>query len=291
MAINNGIQDGFIGNLRNANAATTKKETKETKSEPSKQNNGEFFSKARDAVKEVVSKAKTNSGRKSEKQKLNDFIESYRSASKETKEAVQSRLKADSVANDFITRFRDADEYTQRRIANKLRDGSEESAGVMNKLLSSVEPGFQGPSGEFFNKRPEPQVPQQPQQPQELQEPQGPTMQAPKEPEGPQGASQEDSGTDVVEYTYKPGDTFGRVLMKIGLSDGRNLWGDNGDVAYYTKQLVDQGFWPSGQPGNIPVGSTIRLRRRGWENQTPAKNTPMVPDAVTGKMISAERRA
>lgn len=263
MAISNGIQDGFIGNLRNANAATTKKETK---SEPAKKGNGEFFSKASNAVKEAASKAKANSGRKSEKQKLNDFIESYRNASKETKEAVQSRLKADSVANDFITRFRDADEYTQRRIANKLRDGSEESAGVMNKLLSSVEPGFRGPSGEFFNKRPEPQQPQQPQEP---QEPQGPTMQAPKEPEGPQGASQEgpgavrmENGGDVVEYTYKPGDTFGRVLMNIGLSDGKNLWGDNGDVAYYTKQLVDQGFWPNGQPGNIPVGSKIRLRRR-----------------------------
>ena len=62
---------------------------------------------------------------------------------------------------------------------------------------------------------------------------------------------------DIVEYTYQPGDTFGRVLIKTGLSDGRNLWGPEGDVAYYTKQLNDQGI-----SGNIPVGSTIRLRKR-----------------------------
>lgn len=63
--------------------------------------------------------------------------------------------------------------------------------------------------------------------------------------------------TDTLEYTYKPGDTFGRVIMNMGLSDGRNLWGPNGDVAYYTKQLNDQGIY-----GNIPIGKTIRLRRR-----------------------------
>lgn len=62
---------------------------------------------------------------------------------------------------------------------------------------------------------------------------------------------------ETVEYTYTPGDTFGRVLMKMGLSDGRNLWGPDGDVAYYTKQLNDQGIY-----GNIPIGKTIRLRRR-----------------------------
>lgn len=62
---------------------------------------------------------------------------------------------------------------------------------------------------------------------------------------------------DIVEYTYKPGDMFGQVLMKTGLSDGRNLWGPNGDVEYYRKQLHDQGLY-----GNIPVGKKIKLRRR-----------------------------
>lgn len=63
--------------------------------------------------------------------------------------------------------------------------------------------------------------------------------------------------SETVDYTYQPGDNFGNVLIKMGLSDGRNLWGPNGDVAYYTKQLNDQGIY-----GNIPVGTTIRLRRR-----------------------------
>lgn len=63
--------------------------------------------------------------------------------------------------------------------------------------------------------------------------------------------------SETVDYTYQPGDNFGNVLIKMGLSDGRNLWGPNGDVAYYTKQLNDQGIY-----GNIPIGTTIRLRRR-----------------------------
>lgn len=67
----------------------------------------------------------------------------------------------------------------------------------------------------------------------------------------------EEKATDTVEYTYKPGDNFGNVLIKMGLSDGRNLWGPNGDVAYYTQQLNNQGIY-----GNIPIGTTIRLRRR-----------------------------
>ena len=62
---------------------------------------------------------------------------------------------------------------------------------------------------------------------------------------------------ELVEYTYKPGDTFGEVLMKMGLSDGRNLWGPEGDVNYYRQQLHEQGLY-----GNIPIGQTIRLRRR-----------------------------
>ena len=45
--------------------------------------------------------------------------------------------------------------------------------------------------------------------------------------------------------------------MRLGISDGRNLWGPNGDVAYYTKQLNDQGIY-----GNIPVGKTIRLVKK-----------------------------
>lgn len=91
------------------------------------------------------------------------------------------------------------------------------------------------------------------------------TLTAEETVEGPAGAPQEGPGTigapndnsGVVEYTYAPGDNFGNVLIKMGLSDGRNLWGPNGDVAYYTQQLNNQGIY-----GNIPVGTKIRLRKR-----------------------------
>lgn len=72
----------------------------------------------------------------------------------------------------------------------------------------------------------------------------------------------EEDTSEVIEYTYKPGDTFGQVITNLGLKTSNGLWGPNGDVEYYTKQLMDQGIWPNGQRGNIPVGTTIKLRRR-----------------------------
>lgn len=72
--------------------------------------------------------------------------------------------------------------------------------------------------------------------------------------------------SDTIEYTYKPGDTFGQVIKNLGLESGSGLWGANGDVEYYTKQLEDQlwnsGVWAPGERQNIPVGTTIRLSRR-----------------------------
>lgn len=65
---------------------------------------------------------------------------------------------------------------------------------------------------------------------------------------------------DTIEYTYKPGDTFGQVVKNLGLESGSGLWGDNGDVAYYTQQLMEQGAL--NDRGNIPIGTTIRLTRR-----------------------------
>lgn len=66
--------------------------------------------------------------------------------------------------------------------------------------------------------------------------------------------------SDIVEYTYKPGDTFGQVIKNLGLQTSNGLWGPNGDVAYYTQQLAEQGAMNS--RGNIPIGTTIRLIRR-----------------------------
>lgn len=60
-----------------------------------------------------------------------------------------------------------------------------------------------------------------------------------------------------VTYTYKVGDTFGQVITDLGLKTSHGLWGDDGDVAYYTEQLHAQGIW-----GNVPVGTSIKLSPR-----------------------------
>lgn len=67
---------------------------------------------------------------------------------------------------------------------------------------------------------------------------------------------------ETIEYTYKAGDTFGQVIKDLGLESGNGLWGDNGDVNYYTQQLIDQGIWGDGVAGNIPIGTIIRLKQR-----------------------------
>jgi hypothetical protein len=63
---------------------------------------------------------------------------------------------------------------------------------------------------------------------------------------------------EPITYTYKQGDNFAKVLVDLGLSDGTNLWGEDGDVKYYESQLKNQGI-----DGNIPVGTTFNLLPRG----------------------------
>ena len=60
-----------------------------------------------------------------------------------------------------------------------------------------------------------------------------------------------------VSYTYKKGDTFGQVILDLGLNTSHGLWGADGDVQYYTEQLHQQGIY-----GNIPIGTTIYLTPR-----------------------------
>ena len=70
--------------------------------------------------------------------------------------------------------------------------------------------------------------------------------------------------SDVVEYTYAKGDQFGEVLIKLGLSNGSDLWGANGKVAKYNAQLYQQGilnYYAGKYWNNIPVGTTIRLEK------------------------------
>lgn len=75
--------------------------------------------------------------------------------------------------------------------------------------------------------------------------------------EAEQAATETNKKTGVVTYTYKQGDTFGQVIKNLGLATDAGLWSENGDVAYYTKQLHEQDIW-----GNIPVGSVIKLTPR-----------------------------
>ena len=69
-----------------------------------------------------------------------------------------------------------------------------------------------------------------------------------------------EDANEVITYTYKPGDTFGQVLLNLGLSDGTNLWGRGGDVEYYTQQLRDQNMLDFN--GNVKLGIPFKLRRR-----------------------------
>lgn len=66
---------------------------------------------------------------------------------------------------------------------------------------------------------------------------------------------------ETVSYVYKPGDTFGQVVLDLGLGTGNGLWGTDGDVAFYNKQLWEQNAIDP-VTGNIPIGTVIKLRKR-----------------------------
>lgn len=59
-----------------------------------------------------------------------------------------------------------------------------------------------------------------------------------------------------ISYTYKYGDTFGQVLVNLGL-DGGQLWGSQGTVRRYTKQLIEQNMLDAN--GNVYVGKPFTL--------------------------------
>lgn len=65
---------------------------------------------------------------------------------------------------------------------------------------------------------------------------------------------------NTVTYSYVPGDTFGQVLLNLGLSDGSHLWGAGGDVEYYTRQLVEQKVLD--RRGNVLLYTPFTLKRR-----------------------------
>lgn len=53
---------------------------------------------------------------------------------------------------------------------------------------------------------------------------------------------------------------FGQKIVDLGLATDNGLWGSNGDVAFYTQQLYEQGAVDKN--GNLKVGVPIKLRRR-----------------------------
>lgn len=63
-----------------------------------------------------------------------------------------------------------------------------------------------------------------------------------------------------ITYSYVPGDSFGRVLLKLGLSDGSNLWGAGGDVEYYTQQLINQNMLD--RRGNVLLYTPFTLTKK-----------------------------
>ena len=65
---------------------------------------------------------------------------------------------------------------------------------------------------------------------------------------------------DYIEFTYNPGDSFGQKILDLGIATNNGLWGDNGDVAYYTQQLINGGYIDGN--GNVKLGVPIRLKKR-----------------------------
>jgi len=62
-----------------------------------------------------------------------------------------------------------------------------------------------------------------------------------------------------IEYTYSKGDFFSKVLVKLGLDEGK-LWGKDGTVKFYTKQLVEQNVLD--RKGNVKIGIPFKLEKR-----------------------------
>lgn len=78
------------------------------------------------------------------------------------------------------------------------------------------------------------------------------------------GGGSEDNGTtgEEVTFTLTRGNDpnykgFGQKLVDLGLATNKGLWGADGDVEFYNKQLYDQGIY-----GNLPIGVPIKLKKR-----------------------------
>lgn len=63
-----------------------------------------------------------------------------------------------------------------------------------------------------------------------------------------------------VEITLEPGKSFGQAILDNGLATDHGLWGSDGDVAYYEKQLRDSGAIDNAN--NVGAGQSFRIKKR-----------------------------
>lgn len=80
--------------------------------------------------------------------------------------------------------------------------------------------------------------------------------------------SDDETTDDEVTFTLTANDPkyrgFGQKLVDLGLATDNGLWGENGDVKFYEKQLADQGAIDivGDHYGNLKTGVPIKLRKR-----------------------------
>ena len=253
MQDNSGLRAGDITNgahSRNANSS---------KKESSKSSGGfsELFRQAFAALKDAETAAKADEKKQAAADKLVDkFVQNFRDADGDTQLKIAESLKKQNL-QDILRPEIQRPEIQRPKFYSALEGNRSGEATTLGDAFSKAFGGAGGAARAISDA---------------LKKQQSSDSEAESEPENKQEANAKEeegstrnepgtvgtaNGSDVIEYTYKPGDTFGQVLIKMGLSDGRNLWGPNGDVEYYRKQLHDQGLY-----GNIPIGRTIRLRRR-----------------------------
>lgn len=67
---------------------------------------------------------------------------------------------------------------------------------------------------------------------------------------------EEEEEEEYVTVTFEPGDTFGQKIIDAGLATDHGLWGEDGDVAYYARQLDIP------NANVINEGDTYRIKKR-----------------------------
>lgn len=88
---------------------------------------------------------------------------------------------------------------------------------------------------------------------------------AKKEEEKKASSKKESDDSDTVTFILPRANDpnyrgFGQKILDLGLATDKGLWGADGDVQFYTKQLYEQGALDKN--GNLKIGVPIKLRRR-----------------------------